>query len=56
MPDWKVCACGLAVDKTEERMKAFLQEMEADGDRERRQQTETTLKQEAERGRRTSRF
>jgi hypothetical protein len=53
-PTWQICACGLAIDKTEERMKAFLQEMDTEG-QESRRRTETTLKEEAERGRRTSR-
>lgn len=53
-PTWRICACGLAIDKTEERMKAFLQEMDAEGEESRRR-TGATLKEEAERGRRASR-
>jgi hypothetical protein len=40
----------MAIDQTEERMKAFLQEMEG-GDAARRQ-SEVVMKEEAERGRR----
>jgi hypothetical protein len=53
-PDWKTCACGLAVDKTEERMKAFLQDMDTEGEADRRR-AGTEMKEEAERGRRFSR-
>jgi hypothetical protein len=49
-PTWQICACGMAIDQTEERMKAFLQEMEG-GDATRRQ-SEVVMKEEAERGRR----
>jgi hypothetical protein len=41
----------MAIDQTEERMKAFLQEMEG-GDAARRRQSEVEIKEEAERGRR----
>lgn len=47
-PGWNICACGRAIEKTEERMKAFLLEM--DGDEEGRRRVEG-MKEEAERGR-----
>lgn len=51
-PAWNICACGLAIEETEERMKAFLLDM--DGDSEGRRRVEG-MKVEAERGRHMSR-
>lgn len=51
-PAWNICACGLAIEETEERMKAFLLDM--DGDQEGRRRVEGR-KHEAERGRQLSR-
>lgn len=50
--NWNICACGMKIEETEDRMKAFILEM--DGDQEGRRRVEG-LKHDAERGRQMSR-